>query len=210
MPAPRRADPPFPAHMPGARPCPMAATGQSHSRARATEPGTWSPEEQRGGPAEHKPWGASRRPPAAPVKVFLPKVPGGIPGPGVGAGCDLVHPVLPAGSWDWVRGLHAAQGLGELLRGEHMHISTTTGSAGPESMPRKHTSSSRHWPTETRALAGTWRTSGLCGGSMARVCVLGGGERGLGGSLPPGSLWGLQGHIWACQYREPPAPGDDE
>ncbi len=91
-----------------------------------------------------------------------------------------------------------------------MHISTTTGSAGPESMPRKHTLSSRHWPTETRALAGTWRTSGLCGGTMARVCVLGGGERGLGCSLTPGFLWGLQGHIWACQYREQPAPGDDE
>ena len=142
MPAPPGAAPPPLAHMPGAWPCPMAGTGWSSSRARATEPRTWSPEEQRGGPADHRPrgppadllqpWSRSSFPRSQVGSQVLgwalavtSSIPSSPPAPGTGLGVSA-----------------PGRGQGELLRGEHTHISTTRSSAGPESTPRKHTLSS--------------------------------------------------------------------
>lgn len=112
--------------------CPMAGTGQSHSRACCTKPRTPSPKEAWHGPAGHRYWGASRSHAAKPQcrSSFLRSWGGHRPSPRLSPHSQRLLGV----GW----GVSAPR-WGELLREEHMHISRRPSRTWPESTMGKHT-----------------------------------------------------------------------
>ena len=111
--------------------CPMAGTGQSHSRACRTKPRTPSPKEAWRGPAGHRSWGASRSPAAKPQcrSSFLRSRGGHRPSP---------RPSPPSQRLLGVGWGVSAPWWGELLREEHMLISRRPSRTWPKSAVRKH------------------------------------------------------------------------